>query len=616
MISNGGTMKKPFIVFLIFILTFSFNFQALFLNTANAVSVEAPRLVKDILPAVDEWGNAFSGDPDNLIALGNTLFFSADDGTNGRELWKSDGTALGTVMVKDINSFTDEFGGIFSSSPQNLTVFDSTLYFIADDGINGTELWKSDGTANGTVMVEDIFVGPNGSWPANLTVFDNLLYFSADDGTNGRELWRTDGTSIGTEMVADVWEGINGGMEQENFVVFDGRLYFVAQEGTNGRELWRTNGTAIGTEMVADIWPGVDGFEAPFSSIPNRFMALGGNLYFSADDGVGGRELWRFNETQGVLLVKDILVGPIGGIGSENFVALGNSLYFDANNGENGTELWKSNGTAEGTMMVKDIRLVGDGFCSWCGFIAFNNNLYFGADDGVSDTELWKSDGTEAGTIMVEDNRENSGSSPEEFTVFNNYLYYTYNDGVHRRELWRTDGTPEGTIMVSDIYGTIEGWNSSSSPENLTVVGNTLFFSANDGINGRELWALDGPITPETPPTPDTTPPVFTNFPGSTDGINITEGQFITTNPYTIKVRPEDDGGIQKVEFYVDNNLLCTDTTADPNGIYSCDWDTAKFNSTVRVVAFDNANNTAQLTRNTTVDPRLYLRILPKAGRG
>ena len=102
-------------------------------------------MVKDI------YSGSGGSTPDHLTAVGNTLYFEANDGTNGDELWKSDGTASGTVMVKDIRS------GSSSSSPNYLTAVGNTLYFRADDGTNGYELWKSDGTASGTVMVKDIY---------------------------------------------------------------------------------------------------------------------------------------------------------------------------------------------------------------------------------------------------------------------------------------------------------------------------------------------------------------------------------------------------------------------------------------------------------------------------
>ena len=90
-------------------------------------------MVKDI--------NSGSSDsmPYYLTAVGNTLFFAANDGTNGKELWKSDGTSTGTVMVKDLRSSG-------SSSPRSLTAIGNTLYFIANDGSNGYELWSYDTT--------------------------------------------------------------------------------------------------------------------------------------------------------------------------------------------------------------------------------------------------------------------------------------------------------------------------------------------------------------------------------------------------------------------------------------------------------------------------------------
>ena len=83
--------------------------------------------------------------PDRLTAVGNTLFFKATNGQNGFELWKSNGTSSGTVMVKDINSGSM---GQASSNPNYLTEMGNTLYFSAMDNTNnGHQLWKSDGTA-------------------------------------------------------------------------------------------------------------------------------------------------------------------------------------------------------------------------------------------------------------------------------------------------------------------------------------------------------------------------------------------------------------------------------------------------------------------------------------
>jgi ELWxxDGT repeat protein len=185
-----------------------------------------------------------SASPSYLTAIGNTVYFRASDETNGIELWKSDGTAAGTVMVKDIYNSG-------SSSPYDLKAVGNTVYFRAYDGTNGYELWKSDGT--GTVMVKDINNGSGSSSPSQLTAIGNTLYFLANDGTNGYELWKSDGTAAGTVMVKDIYNG-SGGSYAVGFTAVGNTIYFQANDGTNGTELWKSDGTAAGTMMVKDIY--------------------------------------------------------------------------------------------------------------------------------------------------------------------------------------------------------------------------------------------------------------------------------------------------------------------------------------------------------------------------
>jgi ELWxxDGT repeat protein len=188
-------------------------------------------MVKDIM--LDGGSN-----PSNLTAVGSTLFFTAYEDLNGTELWKSDGTDAGTVMVKDIAT-GDCDGSPCSSVPEYLTAVGNTLYFSAYDDANGDELWKSDGTSGGTVLVKDIWVGPSsGSNPTNLTALGSTLYFSADDGTNRRELWKSDGTGAGTSMVENINPNVGSGSAPMFFSASASTLFFRADNGTVGIELW------------------------------------------------------------------------------------------------------------------------------------------------------------------------------------------------------------------------------------------------------------------------------------------------------------------------------------------------------------------------------------------
>jgi uncharacterized repeat protein (TIGR01451 family) len=241
-----------------------------------------------------------SSGPYYLTDVGGTLFFRANEPAGGYELWKSDGTEAGTVLVKDIVPGT---GG---SAPNNLTNVGGTLFFVAWDSTAGSELWKSDGTEAGTVLVKDINPGTVGSGASNLTNVGGTLFFTAWDSTTGYELWKSTGTAAGTVLVKDVNPGTSSS-GQTSFTDANGTLYFRAYDGSSGYELWKSDGTAAGTALVQDLAPGAYS-SYPTSLTYGRMTDGTGSLFFSAADsgtdgdiGLYGYELWKVDVAAPVL---------------------------------------------------------------------------------------------------------------------------------------------------------------------------------------------------------------------------------------------------------------------------------------------------------------------------
>lgn len=394
-------------------------------------------------------------------------------------------------MLADINATAGA-----SSNPQNFTDVNGTTFFVADDGVHGKELWKTDRTGAGTQLVKDIFLGSPESGIQELTAMNGTLFFRADDGVNGAELWRSDGTTAGTVMVKDLfpgWEDYYGvavapgtvGASPSRGVPnsltsFNGMLFFAAQDATHGMELWKSDGTDAGTVLVKDIRPVAGGFGGELTIVNDT-------LFFRGTDGISGQELWKTDGTNaGTVMIKDIAVGSASS-SPQRMTNVNGTLFFAANDGTQGVndiQLWKSDGTAAGTVLVKNTRPAQ--------LTDVNGTLFFstGAANSANGQELWKSDGTTGGTVLVKDINDGSGSSdPGQLTNINGTVYFSANDGVHGRELWKSDGTANGTVLVKDIFA----GSSSGLPLELTAIDGTLFFSAEDGgIVDRGLWKSDG----------------------------------------------------------------------------------------------------------------------------
>lgn len=374
----------------------------------------------------------------SFVKVGNTVFFAAQDANYGLELWKTNGTLEGTSLVKDIKP------GPLSSNIANLTVFKGKIYFSANDGINGAELWTSDGTAAGTSMIKDINPARNisgSSSPSQFTVCNDILYFTAAKLGNYRGLWKTDGTNAGTVQLAeDDYFGYS------QFTPIGQTIYFTA---SGNRSLWKTNGSIAGTKKVTTD----DNYTVDLLKNINGELVYITNTSYRQNI-----RLYKLNPTDDSFkLLKSFNAVTYGNNDIDNITQVGSGFYFsirtvDAND-KAIDALWFSNGTPETTRFVKGFEWYSHSSNSYMqNFISLNNKLYFGV---TTQFQIYTSDGTENGTVKVSDAK----FAPEKQQLVSNQKIFFNNDGL----LWSFDGitakqefsTPRNPTQLFDSDGTI-----------------------------------------------------------------------------------------------------------------------------------------------------------------
>lgn len=366
----------------------------------------------------------------HLIIGGNKIYFFASDGTNGKEPWVSDGTTSGTQMLKNIHpNTTDVDFGLINSN--FISADANKAFFIANNGTSGDELWVTDGTPGGTTFVKDIFAGSNGSQiqvaPSAMgtNMKDGKLYFFALDGSEGftvygKEPWVSDGTPAGTFMLKDINPGFNGSSELANikhFIEYKGKMYFFSigtsvsggglyetdgtKDGTklvystsiyridefivhnnllyftysNGPSLYTTDGTSAGTKLLATI---------PDAQLNNlgtcQMVVVNNTLYIRAVSKTLGSELFKLNESNQIVNVKDIWTGISNGVSGNIYPdkkvlqVYDNKIWFLGSNGSSAgaLQVWNSDGTSNGTVAASPLN--NDG--GWAGGNGNNYNLF------------------------------------------------------------------------------------------------------------------------------------------------------------------------------------------------------------------------------------------------
>lgn len=451
-------------------------FVALAAWSSQANSVLDVEMVKQIYPGADYPAPA----PRELVAHDGRLFFAASDGRAGSELWKSDGTRQGTRMVRDIVSGqgSSVSGPLVSAGewvffPVDCTVAQPDEYAPCQGspGYRHRQLWRSNGSARGTRLVPE---APAGVLRRSLTGVGDRLLFRRALPDSGNEIWTSDGTSAGTSAIVGSQPSGRG----IDAAGLDGFALFTAYDGGHGFELWRTDGTRATTGLVADISPG------PTSSNPHDLTRFGDRVYFLVGPENAGdqpAQLWRTDgTTAGTELVKNF--GP--NTETDGLTAAANRLFFVVE-GTGRKNLWTSDGTRRGTEGVARVTEPDDYLESF-DFAGLGKRIFFSAYDRRHGYRLWTSDGTRRGTSVV----PGGGPAGEvEVVAAGKHVFFKGSDNEHGGELWQVGARGRRATLVRDIAHGRRG-DRSSQPEWLTAVGNRLFFTADDRKHGRELWVV------------------------------------------------------------------------------------------------------------------------------
>jgi len=407
-------------------------------------------------PATDAVASTFA-------TTGSVFFFSGDG-----QAWRTDGTAAGTRQL------TPPGTGESVLLPQLAVVFHDQFYFTVSTAA-GDEIWKSDGTAQGTGEAPGLV--PDGASIAGLWSTGGYLFYSFSS-PGGGGFFLSDGASAGVELAGNV-------NVIASPVPVGGRFLFLSASSPFVFELWQTDGTPGGTAPVATA--GLSQF-----LLLGDLAVLGDAAYFisraSSDAAV---QLWRSDGTAaGTVPVATLATpgAPFTFQRPQPQTLAGRQLFVALDDGVHGQELWATDGTAAGTRLVRDIYPGATG-SNILGLTAVGSDVYFSADDGVHGQELWQSDGTAAGTRLVQDIWPGPGdANPAGMTQAGGFLYFSASDGLTGNQPW-----------ALPLGGAGGGGGCQSGPTNLCLLGNRfkveslwVDFQGNSGM-GQAV-----PLTPDT----------------------------------------------------------------------------------------------------------------------
>ena len=477
------------------------------------ITLAAPRanLIKDIRQGAE------SSTPNLLhrgsilpipVDINGTLFFNANDGVHGEELWQTDGTPAGTKI------FVDFVPGSNGSKPHHITSIGNDLFLTiktndpysreeqndleghgySEDFIESLtqdlkyyELRKVNSVTGETIVLKKskgVLTSRSHARPIIGSPFNSLgnvngtLLFT--DRSEEKSRWKSDGTVAGTQPVESE---IIPTSYRSSWTLLDNKLIFKARDGDSDDEkLWQSN--EVDAEVVK--------INGDFDSINSKLIKINSALFFIANKG-DDLGLWKYDGSEsGATLIYNFPQNDTERSSLTELINVNGKLFFLERFGgfPSPIILWQSDGTEAGTVSLKAFRF--EDFPK--NFININGLLFFTKkNEDHSGIELWKSDGTVTGTIKVKDVQDPSVFGRSTLFNINNSLFI-----INENEVWRSNGTEEGTTIVPDALPETISFSLQYTGHLNTDT--SLFFFASDGVHGAELWIFKDEKLAETVP--------------------------------------------------------------------------------------------------------------------
>ncbi|MCC9073722.1 T9SS type A sorting domain-containing protein [Flavobacterium sp. F-65] len=417
----------------------------------------------------------FSGNPIGLIKFNNNIFFNASSEGFGNEIWQTDGTISNATLLKDINPGNESsYSRLLNSSS---AILNNKLYFIAKDGSSDGEIWKTDGTENGTTKVTSFINGRT----LKLTTVGSYIYFlikTIDDPlTSTLQVWRTDGTTGGTILVKEnlpIW----------NTPTFEGKcndtfIFTFQPPSTSNSRVWRSNGTLEGTFPIT---PEIDGNGSGGGTTAlSQYIEHNNKLYFVSRN--------FLHETDGTLentkKVGSLYEANTNLVAFSDVVEVNKNLYFMFYLQDNKSmSIWKFNPVSEDISIIYNNVFTAQYF-SPSNLVKANNSLLFCA-----------SNKTEGGASLVSlDLANNAVSEVKTFSDVNIEKPLVFNKNFHTYTISKIRDNEYFIISGVDKGFKRKGWISNvvtHNIENISALDNVTYaITYNDYLyysKDSKLW--------------------------------------------------------------------------------------------------------------------------------